>query len=254
MRRLRRVAAIAVALVLVSAGGAAAIRGEFGSTVISSTAQMLPRELPAKGGAPIALTSVTRVGSSDGEAPPALSAIEFLIDKHGFIEAKGVPVCTVAKLEGTTPKQARKRCAGALVGKGIGRARVELPGQPARQVSSPLSLFNGPRIRGQASLIAHAYERVPAPKTLLVPIPIEKIHKGRYGYRVAVEVPEIAAGYGAPTLAEAKVGRTWKRHGKRVGYLNASCSGGRLQVQGNLRFGNGDFFPATLTSACHVPR
>jgi hypothetical protein len=94
---------------------------------------------------------------------------------------------------------------------------------------------------------------VPVVNTLLVPIAIEKVSKGRYGYRVQVEIPEIAAGYGAATLAEATVGRTWKRGGKKVGYLNAHCSGGRLQVHGDISFENGDFFPATLTSACHVP-
>jgi hypothetical protein len=95
---------------------------------------------------------------------------------------------------------------------------------------------------------------VPAAKTLLVPIAIEKIAKGRYGFRVQVEIPPIADGYGAPTLAEATVGTTFKRGGRKVGYLNAYCAGGRLQVQGDLTFTNGDYFPATLTSPCHVPR
>ena len=66
-------------------------------------------------------------------------------------------------------------------------------------------------------------------------------------------MPEIAGGYGAPTLAEATLGETCKRGGKKVGFVNAHCAGGRLQVEGTLTFTNGDFFPATLTSPCHVP-
>jgi hypothetical protein len=95
---------------------------------------------------------------------------------------------------------------------------------------------------------------VPAPKTLLVPIVIERAAKRRYGYHVRVEMPEVAGGYGVPILAEAKVGATRTKGGKKVGFIEATCSGGRLQVDGHLRFTNGDFFPATLTSPCHFPR
>lgn len=252
-RGLRRGLLLALPVALVICASAYAIGGGIGNTVISSTASMLPRELPAKGGAPIELNSITRIGTNDGSAPQMLSSIDFLIDKHGFVESKGVPVCTTAKLAGTTPAQARSRCAGALVGTGTGKAQVNLPGQPRMQVASPISFFNGPKVGGQPSLIAHAYETVPVAKTLLVPITVEKVNKGRYGYRVQVDVPEIAGGFGSPTLAEATVGRTFKRAGKKIGYLNATCAGGRLQVRGNLTFANGDFFPATLTSACHVP-
>lgn len=252
-RRLRKALLLSVPLVLLICASAYAIRASIGNTSLSATANMLPRELPAKGGAPITLSSVTRIGSVDKSPPQTLTSLDFLIDKHGFVTTKGVPVCTTAKLEGTTPSEARKRCAGALVGKGTGKAQVNLPGQPRIEVSSPISFFNGPKVGGQPSLIAHAYETVPTVKTLLVPIVIEKVDKARYGYRVQVDIPEIAGGYGAATLAEATVGRIWKRGGKKVGYLNAYCSGGRLQVHGDISFANGDFFPATLTSACHVP-
>jgi hypothetical protein len=252
-RKIRKSLLVALPIALLICASAYAIESTIGNTKLSATATMLPRELPAKGGAPITLSSVTRVGSIDKAPPQVLSSIDFRIDKHGFVETKGVPVCTTAKLEGTTPSEARKRCAGALVGKGIGKAQVNLPGQPRMEISSPLSFFNGPKVGGRPSLIVHAYETVPAVKTLLVPITIEKISNGRYGYRVQVDIPEIAGGYGAATLAEVTVGRTWKRGGKKVGYLTAYCAGGRLQVHGAISFENGDFFPATLTSACHVP-
>jgi hypothetical protein len=253
-RRLRWVAALGVGLCLLSAGGAYALTAEIGNTVVSSTATMMPRELPAKGGAPITLSSITRIKTKDGSPPGILGKLDFMIDKHGYIEAKGVPVCTPAKLEGTTVSEARKRCGGALVGTGLVKAEVNLPGQPTQKVSSPVSIFNGPQLKGRPSMIAHAYETVPEKKTLLVPIAIEKINKGRYGFRVQVEIPPLAGGYGAPTLAEATVGRTFTRGGKKVGYLNAYCSGGSLGIQGKLTFTNGDYFPATLTSPCHLPR
>lgn len=214
---------------------------------------MQPRELPAKGNAPITLSSTTRINVKGG-SPPTLETIDFLIDKHGFVNSKAFPTCKLAQLERATPAQARKRCAGALVGKGTGKALVTMPGRAPFQITSPISFFNTAPIGGKPTLIAHAYEQVPAPKALLVPIVIEKVSRGRYGFQVQVEMPEIAGGMGAATLAEAAVGATRTRKGKKVGYVNAHCSGGRLQVEGVLSFTNGDRFPTTLTSPCHPPR
>jgi hypothetical protein len=243
----------AAALVaLLACANAFALRTEFGNLVLSATADVAPRQLPAKGGAPVELTTVTRVSTKDGSMPPALARLRFQFDRHGSINTRGVGVCTTARLEGTTPKLARKRCAGALVGRGVGRARVELPGQGQITISSPLSFFNAPRRNGNPTLIAHGYEAVPARKTLLVPIEIEPVRHGRYGYRVEVELPEIAAGYGAATVAEATLGRTFERRGRKSGYVTASCAGGRLQVYGTATFANGDFFPSTLASTCRV--
>lgn len=253
IRRLRIPTALALALLLAAAASAYAIQGEVGNTRISSTATMLPRELPAKGGAPITLSSITRINNKDGSPPQKLSSIDFLIDKHAFVDAKGVPVCTTAKLEGTTTSAARKRCGGSLVGAGKFEALVNLPGQAQRKVSLQVSFFNGPKAGGQPSLIGHTYETVPVGKALLVPVTTEKVSKGRYGFRLEVGLPQIADGYGTPILAEAKIGKTRTRGGKKVGYLNAYCSGGRLQVKGKLNFENGDLFPALLTSPCHVP-
>jgi hypothetical protein len=253
MRAISKALLAAVAITLLAGAGAAyALTGILGTFEVSTTANLLPRELPAHGGAPVTLSNITRIKTKDGTQPPALKSLTFQIDKHGFVETKGIPVCTTAKLEGTTPQQARQRCAGALVGKGTGKAKVALPGKATIEISSPLSFFNAPPVGGNPSLIAHAYETVPVPKTLLVPIVIERAKHGRYGFQATVNLPEIAGGFGAATLAEASIGRTFQRGGKKVGYINAYCSGGRLQVHGSLAFTNGDFFPATLTSACHT--
>jgi hypothetical protein len=253
-RALRRVLAGAVVIGLLASASAYGVHATIGDTTVSATAVMTPRALPAHWGAPVTVKSAVKIGTVDGSQPPVLKSLTFLFDKHGFIETRGVPVCTMAKLSETTPDEARRRCAGALVGKGTGKARVELPGQAAVTIASPLSFFNGPPAGANPTLIAHAYETVPAPKTLLVPIEIKRIKGPRYGFRVEIQMPLIAEGFGAATLAEAWVGRSFKRGGKQVGYLNARCAGGRLQVNGALRFTNGDFFPSTLVSACHTPR
>jgi hypothetical protein len=248
---------IAIATALLAAGicaSAYAITAEVGPVVVSATATVKPRELPAHGNRPVFLSSITRVGTKDGSTPPTLQTLIFQLDRNGTIDTKGLPTCSLAKLEGTTPTVARKRCAGALVGKGTGKALVTMPGRAPFTITSPLSLFNGPPDHGRPVLIAHAYETVPAPQALLVPITIERVAKGRYGFRAEVQLPEIAGGFGAATLAEAKIGAIRKRGGHEVGYINAHCVAGRLQVQGSAKFTDGDYFPVLLTSPCHLPR
>lgn len=249
---LRRILVLASAALLLLAAGAYAVTAEIGSEVISATGSASPQALPAHGGAPIRVHTTVRIHTTDGSQPPTLKTMTFLFDGNGSIDARGVPVCTMDELAETTSAQARKRCAGALVGTGTGKARVALPGKAPVDVTYPLSLFNGPPAHGMPRLIGHIHETVPAPKTLLVPIEIERVKRGRYGYRVEIQVPPIAEGYGAPTLADATLGRTFLRAGRKVGFVEAHCKGGRLQLQGALTFANGDFFPSILTSACHV--
>jgi hypothetical protein len=253
-RTIRRAGVLAGLLVLGLAASASGIDSCIGPLCVSSTATMQPRALPKSGGAPITLSSITRVKTKDGSTPPTLETISFLIDKHGRANSKAFPTCPIAKLEGATVSQARKRCAAALVGRGVGKALVTMPGRDPFTISSPVSFFNAAPSGGKPTLIAHAYETVPSPQALLVPIVVRRVARGRYGYQVDVRMPEIAGGFGAPTLAEAHVGATRKKGGKKVGFIEAYCSGGRLQVEGDLRFTNGDFFPATLTSPCHFPR
>jgi hypothetical protein len=253
MRRSLPKALLAAGLVgLFACASALALKIEVADTVVSATASISPRALPARGGAPVTISSVTRIKTNDGSQPSTLKQLTFTFDKHGSIDTRGLPTCTLAKLADTTPQLARKRCPGAIVGEGVGRAEVRLPGQAPVNISTPLTFFNAPAQGGMPSLIAHAYETLPVAKTLLVPIAIERIKHGRYGFRAAIELPEIAGGYGAATLAKATIGKTWKRGGKTVGYANAYCAGERLQVYGTLSFTDGSYFPGTLTSPCHV--
>jgi hypothetical protein len=247
-----KVGALVGLVALVACTGAYALKIEIDNTIVSATAGISPRALPPRADAPVQVESVTRIKTTDGSQPPTLKEIVFIFDRNGSLDTKGLPTCTLAKLAETTPQVARKRCAGAIVGTGVGHAEVHMPGRPAIEISSPLTFFNAPPTDGRPSLIVHAYETVPVPKTVLVPFSIERIHKGRYGFQVKIPVPEIAEGFGAATLAQATLGKTWKVGGRTVGYANAHCNGGRLQVHGTITFTDGSFFPGTLTSPCHA--
>ena len=254
MRR-RTIVGLAIgtlAVVLIGAAVAVAVTTQIGNLKVSATAEFEPRAFPEHGTLPAEFSSIVRIKSVNGDQPPALKTLIFEFDKHGRINFKGVPTCTMAKLEGTKPAEARKVCAGALLGTGVGKARVEMPDVPAFTLSSPISIFNAPPEGGKPTMIAHAWESVPSPQALLTQFTVEWIHHGRYGYRAQIELPAIAGGDGAATLAEAKFGRTYKHGGRESGYVEAECAGGRLQVYGQLRFAEGSHLQSLLTSPCHV--
>ena len=118
-------------------------------------------------------------------------------------------------------------------------------------MTSPISVFNAPPQGGKPTLIAHAWETVPSPQALLTEFSVEKISHGRYGYRTEVALPPIAGGAGVATLAEASFGRSFKRGRKETGYVEAECSGGRLQVYGRISFVDGSHLQSLLSSPCH---
>jgi hypothetical protein len=242
----------AVAAALTCAAVAVAVTTQVGNLKVSATAEFEPRAFPEHGTLPASFSSILRIKTLNGDLPPALKTLIFEFDKHGKLNFKGVPTCTMARLEGTTPSEARQRCAGALLGTGTGKALVETPGKAPFTISSPISIFNAPPEGGRPTLIAHAYETVPSPQALLVPFSIEKVNHGRYGYRTEIELPPIAGGDGAAILAEAKFGRTFKKHGRKIGYAEAECVGGRLQVYGKLIFADGSLLQSLLTSPCHT--
>ena len=148
--------------------------------------------------------------------------------------------------------QARKLCPGAIVGTGHGHAVVKFPEQAPIPADSPITIFNGPRKGGDPTVFAHAYITVPAPTTFVVPVRIETIHNGRYGYRVNTEIPKLAGGSGIPISGSIKIGRKWTYKGKKHSYVNARCADGRLQAVGSFGFKDGTLMKGTFLSPCQV--
>jgi len=248
------VLAAATALAVVTVGPAQAVRVVAGNLVLNFGGGFAPKKLPRTHDAPIKFWGWGSIATADGSQPPALKRLIIEYDKHGHVETRGLPRCTVRKLENTIVRQARRRCPGAIVGAGLGKATVKFPDQARIPISSPITIFNGPRIKRQPSVIAHAYTTVPAPTTFVVPIRIQRIRKGRYGYRVDAKIPAIAGGYGSPTFGRIKIGRTWNFRGRKLSYVNARCVGGRLQARGQALFRDGTSLRGSIFRPCQVRR
>jgi hypothetical protein len=249
------VSAIAVVLVLALAGTALALRLQVGNIVVVADGGVTPTKLPRGHLAPIKVHGHGRIFTTDGTTPPILKTIDLLYDKHGSVVTTGLPICTTAKLTATDTAQARKQCPGAIVGKGVGKAVVDFPEQNPIAVSSPITIFNGPPGKhGNPTVLAHAYLSVPAPTTYIVPIEIQKVHKGPFGYETFVKLPRIAGGYGVPLYGEITIGRTWTYKGKKLSYVNAECANGRLQAKGTFGFEDGTRLTGSFLKTCTVAR
>lgn len=238
------------AVLLITAGSALAITLHAANLVITADGGFSPTTLPKHGFAPIRLHGFGKIATEDGTPPPVLETVTLWFDKHGKVETRGLPTCTPGKLAATTTKQARKLCPGAIVGTGFGKAVVDFPEQGPIPASSPITLFNAKPIHGNPALLAHAHITVPGPTTFVVPIEIQEVHDGRYGFKTVAKIPKIAGGYGIPLYARLSIGREWTYKGKKLSYANAGCPDGRLQAKGQFLFKDGTFLQGSVFKKC----
>jgi hypothetical protein len=245
-----RACLVAGVLVFAVAGSALALRLHIGNIVVTTDGGFSPTTLPKHEFAPIKLHGYGRIGTSDGTQPPILKQITLWFDKHGSVETRGLPICTPGKLAATTTPQARKLCPGAIVGTGFGEAVVNFPEQGPIPASSAITIFNGPKKNGNPTVLAHAHLTEPGPTTFVVPITIQRVHDGRYGFKTVAEIPKIAGGYGTPIYGRLSIGREWQYKGRTLSYVNASCPDGRLQAKGQFKFDDGTILAGSLLKPC----
>jgi len=230
-------------LVAAATANAFHVHSRVGDLVLDAEGGFAPKALPKHENAPITAHGGGKLSTISGELPPILDTFVLEFDKHGALDTTGLAVCKEKNLEATDVPSARRNCRGAIVGTGFGSAVVKWPEpklQKLLKVGSPITLFNGPKKGGDDTIFAHAYLGEPVgPVTFIVPIVIEKIHKGVYGYRVIVKIPKIAGGYGHPVSGSTKVGKKWTFKGKRHSYINARCETGHFQVRGEFSFREG---------------
>jgi hypothetical protein len=246
------VGAAALALAVVAIATANAVQLRAGDILITAHGGFSPKALPRKENAPISLHGGGKISTVSGALPPVLRTITIEFDRHGSVETAGLPVCTAPQLASTTVAAARHICPGAIVGEGFGHGVVKFPEQPLIPVSSPITIFNGPRKNGDPTVLAHAYTTIPVPTAFVVPIVIETIHDGVYGYRTEAKIPKFAGGNGIPISGSLKIDRKWTYKGQRHSYVNARCETGHLQAAGQFTFSDGTFLSGTLVRGCSV--
>jgi hypothetical protein len=221
-----------------------------GNLVLKINGGVTPRKLPRKRFAPITLHASGNVSTTDGTQPPALKEVTIDFDKHGAVNARGLPVCQPGKLQATDTQHAKEACRAAIVGTGKTRVRVAFPEQTPFESGGPLVLFNGGVHGGVTTMYIHAYVNVPAPTAIVTRVKIKKIHKGRYGTRAVATVPVIAGGSGSVVQFNLAIHRLFKRHGKKQSYLLARCANGHFFAHAIAKYRNGPTLVGNVVRAC----
>src|SRR4051794_105314 len=142
-----------LALLILAAGASAARTIRAGNLILKAEGGFSPTALPKHTDAPISLYGSGKLSTVDGELPPIVKTIDIEFDRHGHVDTAGLPVCQASKLQATDVAQARKACPNSIVGKGSGTAVVTFPEQRPIQVSSPITIFNGPRKHGDPTVL-----------------------------------------------------------------------------------------------------
>jgi hypothetical protein len=251
-RRLKQGLALGcTAVLLLAAGAASAARVEVNGLVLHADGTFEPRQLPRHQFVPIEFQGYVDVAARGGGQPAALQQVVVDFDRDGRIGAVGLPVCPPEQIANASPAQARQICGGAIVGSGSIEALIALAGG-AVPASSPLTIFNGPPEEGHPTVVVHAQTTVPATQTFAILVPVER-RRGGFRYRATLNLPPIAAGLGAITHIEVKVGRRFSAGGRRRSYVSARCSDGILHTHGRFTFADGTVIDGSVERAC-TPR
>jgi len=215
---------------------------------LKADGEFTPHELPRNHPAPIEIEGKAAIRSTAGGPPPELEQLILDFDRDGRLSTAGLPTCAPASIEGVGVAAARRKCEGAIVGKGTVGAQVLIEGRWIR-VTGALTLFNGPAAAHTASVVAHAQPVSLPDEIYVVEIPIDRT-KGDFRYRATVEVPEIFNGTGVLANAKVKIARRFRHKGKERSYASAQCSDGTLGVHGRLTFENGIVIDGTVEKYC----
>jgi hypothetical protein len=252
--RLRLKAAALCAATLCALGGGGAAKGALvivNGIVLHADGGYRPHSLPRHRYAPIHFQGFFDIAARGGGEPVRLEQAVIDFDRDGRLSAGGLPRCPAERVASVSTAEARRVCAGAIVGRGRVEAAIAFGGGTLRS-SSPLTIFNGPPRNGEPTVVLHARTTVPATETYAIVVPIER-RRGAFRYRATLDVPPIAGGLGVLTRVEAKIGRRFSAGGKRRSYVSARCSDGILRTHGRFTFAEGTIVDGAVEKAC-TPR
>ena len=246
--RLRRAALLSLTALTALAGTATGALVEVDDIVLRADGGFKPQTLPRREFAPIDFHGRLDIAAKAGGRPSPLRQALIDFDRDGRLSVGGLPTCAPESIADASSEEARRICAGAIVGTGHIEAAISLESGTV-DASAPLTVFNGPPLDGRPTAVIHAQTTVPATQTYAVTVPIEQ-RRGEYRYRVHFDVPPIAGGRGAITHLDVKIGRRYSAGGKRRSYVSARCSDNILRTHGRFTFESGTIVDGLVEKYC----
>jgi hypothetical protein len=248
--RLRRAALVVLAALALAAGAAAGDEAlvEVNGIVLRADAGFRPQSLPRRSYAPIEFQGHVDLSAKNGGAPAPLQQALIEFDRDGRLDTAGLPSCAPESIATASSEEARRICRGAIVGNGHIGVMVSLSGGPVR-TAAPLTIFNGPRVAGNPTVVLHAQLTAPATQTYAILVPIERI-SGRFRYRARLDLPPLAGGLGALIHIDVELGRRFRAGGRNRSYVSARCSDNILQTHGYFSFADGTVISGEVEKYC----
>lgn len=179
-----------------------------------------PRKLPRNEYVPITARLFGKVKTSDETHPSALREAIVDVDKDIRVNAKGLPVCEAHPYVREAGRWLERVCHSSIIGRGEARFEIAFPEQQPIKLESPLFILNGGEKSGEVTLVIITSISVPAPTEIVITVTITR--KGS-GIHAIAEVPVIAGGSGSLLGFDFRLGKTYKYHGRKLGYLEAKC-------------------------------
>jgi hypothetical protein len=248
--RLSRAGLLGLAALLLAAGSALGDGAlvEVNDIVLRADGGFQPQTLPRHSYAPIDFEAHVDISAKRGGAPSPLEQALVEFDRDGRLSVAGLASCAPESIAAASTAEARRTCGSSMVGSGHIGAVVALPSGPV-STRSALTIFNGPRVGGNPSVILHAQLTVPATQTYAIVVPIERL-AGRFRYRARLDLPPLAGGFGSLTHIDVKIGRRYRAGGQSRSYLAARCSDNILQTHGRFEFEDGTVISGQVEKYC----
>jgi hypothetical protein len=225
---------------------------------LTFTAGFAPQALPREREAPVSVRVGGSIGTATGARPPAVRRISFAVNRYGHVFTRGLPSCSGARLEGTSPQQAMEACPGARVGSGYFLATVNPPNGRPFTARGNVIAFNA-RAGDRPALLLHVYAPTPAKITVILNFAITHPSRGRFGTVFTTRIPTVAANLGYVTKMALHFDRRFRYGGRIHGYFSARCAAPRgfkaaifTFARGRFFFDNGQQLTTPLTRSCRV--
>jgi hypothetical protein len=216
----------ALALVVLAIAGASFAHGavvQEQGLRITVLSQIQPFKLPRIGTAPIAVFISGHVATPSGAVPPQLQRMTIKVNRHGLLQSKGLPTCTLSEVQATSTDRALSVCGDAVVGSGKFYATVVFPDQRPYPTRGRLLIFNG-KVNGRSVLFAHIFTTNPFATSFVISFSIKHISDGPYGTELSASLPQALGNWGFVDRIKLTLKRKYEDHGgTQRSYFNSGC-------------------------------
>jgi hypothetical protein len=229
-----------------------------GNLRVTVLAQVEPPNLPRNTPAPIAVFIAGHIGTADGTVPPQLQTMTVKVNRHGLLQSKGLPSCSLPEIQPGSTERALEECSDALVGSGRFWASVVFPDQRPYPTRGRLLVFNG-RVGKKPVLFAHIFTTQPFASSFVVTFALKQIHKGPFGTELSASLPQALGDWGFVDRIKLTLRRKYRYQGKELSYFDAACpapEGTKTAsfplALASFSFAGGERISTTVKKACRV--